>query len=183
MGEDDKLLRLFHTLNGHYSNKFQIEVINNECGQYGIQVSNDNGPCGFYSRDELVFEWVSRMLPPELPESKKPDRVITVQINESELHKVNEYKVIDRNTSLREFLNYQPDVSELHDYEVNEIIDTCNKAISEESKGVRVEIELGRHPSTDERTYTLMNVYLDEKDPDILTSDMVRFINSHSVNS
>ena len=62
--EDEKLLQLFHIIHGEYSNKFTVYVTDSDCGQYGVQVTNSNGPCGFYSREELMFEWIGRMLPP-----------------------------------------------------------------------------------------------------------------------
>ena len=68
--EDEKLLQLFHILHGDYSDKFTIEVSDPYHEIYGVHVSNSNGPCGFYSRESLMFEWICKMLPPLDAESK-----------------------------------------------------------------------------------------------------------------
>ena len=173
---EDKLLQLFHILHGEYSNKFTVEVVEPDCGEYVVQVSNSNGICGSYTREDLMFDYMTRLLPPLQVEQVKPpqhDRLVTVKIKKNQLHKLDDYTIVDSDIELRDYLYCYPDIDELYEHEVNEIIDEIRECVRTGSGGVTVDIELGRCPSTDERTYRLESVkQCDEEDADITIREL-----------
>ena len=174
---DEKLLQLFHILYGEYSNKFTIEVTDPYSDIYGVRVTNDNGPCGFYSREDLMFEWICKMLPPTIQgvEPPKNDKYVLIKIKESELSKIKDFEIVDKDLELREHIKHYSNIGDLYDWEVDNIIEEIHAARGSGYKGVVVDVELGRCPSTDERTYRLDSVNMSNDEVD-MTIDEVRHL-------
>lgn len=172
--EDEKLLQLFHILHCDYSNKFTVSVTDSDCGDYGVQVTNDNGPCGFYSREDLMFEWICKMLPPTIQDVEPPknDKYVLVKIKESELSKIKNFEIVDKDLELREHIMHYSNIGDLYDWEVDSIIEEIYIARGSGYKGVAVDVELGRCPSTDERTYRLDSVNASNDETDITIDEV-----------
>ncbi|QPB08563.1 hypothetical protein [Vibrio phage Va2] len=92
---------------------------------------------------------------------------LLIEIPESELHKLSDYKIIERISpeserfeALRSLITRHTDVSEIRKSEQDEIIETILDALkSEDATGVAYEIELGRD-SRDYRSYTYIRSYV-----------------------
>jgi GTP:adenosylcobinamide-phosphate guanylyltransferase len=108
--------------------------------------------------------------------------IITIEVDDSELVKLNNYVIVGNDVALKSFLTRSTDLAELSDYELSQIVDCCKEAITENAVGVNYDVELGRSPQTDHRTYTLMGVsVVDDKYSNILVKDMIDYINNYKL--
>lgn len=109
--------------------------------------------------------------------------VVTIEVNDSELVKLNDFKIIETDIALKRFLRENGDIGELSDYEFSEVVDCCLCAIQHKRLGVTYNIELGRSPQNDRRTYTLMSADVTD-DPDnveILVADALVYISTYVI--
>lgn len=106
-------------------------------------------------------------------------KTLIIEVSVDELEKLNKYKIVKEDVALREFIS-KGDIGELDDYSFDEVLGKCKKAILNNNVGVNVEIELGRSPQDDERTYTLMRYdIVDSGHCGLRTKDMIDYIDNY----
>jgi hypothetical protein len=82
-------------------------------------------------------------------------KTVLVRVDVTELQHMVNYEMYDEFVDLREHLSDYSNIGDLSQNEVDSVISACVEANNTQSYGVDVDIELGRHPSTDMRTYRL----------------------------
>lgn len=104
-------------------------------------------------------------------------KTVLVRMDVTELAHVVNYEMYDEFIDLREWLGGHSNIGDLSQDEVDRVVNTCIEANNEQAYGVDVNVELGRHPVTDQRTYRLCSTRTtDCTSADLALEDFIHLI-------